>query len=227
MDSYSKWIEIWFMKKTDANSVIEKLRMFFIVFGLAFEIVSDNGPPFNSAIFEEFGRINGIQITKSPPYHPESNGLAERAVQTAKSSFKKSIIDHKWKNLSIDKMIENFLISYRNTISTSTGCTPASLMFCFRPRTLLDIISEKSERKTPIFLEKGKEGTDIKTLINIDDNNKSFVTGKEYIVGEPILYRNHFKEYVKWIPGKIVSRLSAVLYKVFINNAIRICHRDQ
>lgn len=44
-DTYSKWLEVFLMNKTNAYSVIEKLRIVFSVFGLPDEIVSDNGPP--------------------------------------------------------------------------------------------------------------------------------------------------------------------------------------
>ena len=37
---------------------------------------------FASQEFEELMSQNGIVHTKSEPYHPSTNGLAERAVQT-------------------------------------------------------------------------------------------------------------------------------------------------
>ena len=76
------------VSQADAGGILAKLRIFFATFGLADEIVSDNGPPFGSYKFTRFGELNGIKITKAPAYHPESNGLAERGVQTAKSALK-------------------------------------------------------------------------------------------------------------------------------------------
>jgi transposase InsO family protein len=58
-------------------------------FGLILAIVADNRPPFGSSEFQTFLQENGVTLMHSPPYHPESNGLLERAIQKCKNSLKK------------------------------------------------------------------------------------------------------------------------------------------
>lgn len=56
--------------------------------GLPDTIVSDNWPTFNAFESENFCYTNGIScVPKSPPYHPQSNGSAERHVQTVKDTL--------------------------------------------------------------------------------------------------------------------------------------------
>ena len=56
-------------------------------FGIPQTIVTDNGATFCSANFKQFMESNGIEHFKSAPYHPLSNGLAERSVQTIKQGL--------------------------------------------------------------------------------------------------------------------------------------------
>ena len=89
IDAHCKWIEAASTPSTSSAAVIEVLRSLFARFGLPETIVTDNGPGFVSSEFEEFLRRNGIKHTTSAPYHPASNGLAERAVQIVKKGLKK------------------------------------------------------------------------------------------------------------------------------------------
>ncbi len=63
---------------------MEALRLISVRFGLPQLLVSDNGPQLVSEEFEVFMKANEIQHIQSAPYHPSTNGLAERFVQTMK-----------------------------------------------------------------------------------------------------------------------------------------------
>ena len=76
------------MSSTTKHATIEALRSLFARYGLPEQIVSDNGPQFTSAEFATFMKGNGIKHIMCVPYHPSSNGLAERFVQTFKRAMK-------------------------------------------------------------------------------------------------------------------------------------------
>ena len=88
IDSHSKWIEVFPLSVASAQTTIQKFRQLFARFGIPYSIVSDNGPQFVASEFESFCRSNGIQHTRVAPYHPSSNGLAERAVEVFKQGLK-------------------------------------------------------------------------------------------------------------------------------------------
>ena len=89
VDAHSKWLEARILSSTTSSAIISSLRLIFAEFGLPSLIVTDNGPNFSSIEFELFLSRNGIKHILSPPYHPSSNGLAERNVQIFKRDMLK------------------------------------------------------------------------------------------------------------------------------------------
>ena len=67
---------------TTSARTIKKLRTVFARFGIPKTVVSDNGAQFTSKEFQEFMSSNGIQHRMGASFHPSTNGLAERLVQT-------------------------------------------------------------------------------------------------------------------------------------------------
>ena len=73
---HSKWPEVFEMSSTTS---IDILRNVFAQHGLPDQLASDNGPQFTSEEFQ--------QHTRTAPYHPATNGLAESFVQTLKRAI--------------------------------------------------------------------------------------------------------------------------------------------
>ena len=87
VDAHSKWPEVVQMSSTTTSKTVEVLQVLFAKYGLPEQLVSDNGPQFTSEDFAYFMKANGIKHIRSAPYHPSSNGLAERFVQTFKRAI--------------------------------------------------------------------------------------------------------------------------------------------
>ena len=87
----------------------------FSSLGLPEVLVSDNATAFTSAEFSEFLQRNGVRHVRTPPYHPASNGLVERAVQSFKEGMKRI------RDRSINTRLARYLFKYRSTPHTSTG----------------------------------------------------------------------------------------------------------
>ena len=121
VDAYSKWMEVKMVKQANSKTTISVLRSLFATHGIPELLVSDKGSTFTSQEFQDFVQQNGIRHNTSAPYHPATNGLAERAVQTFKSFLKKN------DKGSVEDRLSVFLFRYRITPQATTGQTPAQL----------------------------------------------------------------------------------------------------
>ena len=135
IDAHSKWPEVIPMSTTTATQTIKTLRKLSAQFGIPEQLVSDNGPQFTSDEFTQFLQSNGIRHIRSAPYHPATNGLAERFVQTFKNAMKASNSER-----PLDQRVAQFLLRYRNTPHTTTNTSPAMLLLKRPLRTRLDIL---------------------------------------------------------------------------------------
>jgi len=145
VDAHSKWIEIKTVMNPTSAVTIEHLHSIFATHGIPEMMVSDNGSLFTSVEFDNFTKQNGIQHVKSAPYHPASNDLAERIVQTFKASMKKET------DGTVNTHMSRFLSQYRIAPHSTTGITPAEMLPAQRPRTQLDLLipdlSSKMQQK--------------------------------------------------------------------------------
>jgi len=136
VDSYSKYPDVISVANTTSRQTVAILRKLCAQHGVPETIVSDNGTQFTSHEFKEFCKANAIIHILSPPNHPQSNGRAERFVDT----FKRGLLKLRGEG-DVDKILDTFLLAYRTTPSSSLPqrC-PAELFFGRKPRTTLDLL---------------------------------------------------------------------------------------
>ena len=88
-DYFSKF-PFLYRAKTSFWSLRDHLINLFSIEGYPDEIVSDNGPPFQSKEFAKFLSGLGIKHTTSSPGYPHSNGFIEQHIQMVKNMLSKS-----------------------------------------------------------------------------------------------------------------------------------------
>ncbi|MBW0554847.1 hypothetical protein O181_094562 [Austropuccinia psidii MF-1] len=103
-------------------------------------IISDRDPKFTSALWTNLHRLFGTKLSFSKAYHPQTDGLAERMIQTLEDiirrfcayglEFKDSDgFTHDWCTI-----IPEFELAYKTTVHSSTGQIPAMLEKGWNPR---------------------------------------------------------------------------------------------
>ena len=210
VDASTKWIDVHVMSGTSSESTIEKMEITFAALGLPVYLVTDNAAVFTGAEFQQFLKGNGIMHITSAPYHPASNGLAERAVQTFKTVMKKMT------DRSIQSRVSRFLARYRVTPQSTTGTSPAELMMGRRARCGLDRLKPDLSRKV---LEKQSMQKKYHDL-----HAKDRCLGE----GESVYYRDYSRSAsAKYSPGVIMQRTGPVSVEVQTPYGVQRKHQDQ
>lgn len=210
VDSHSKWLEVVPMKSTTTRNTVDVLRSLFARYGIPKQLVSDNGPQFTSWEFCEFMSENCIKHYRTAPYHPSTNGAAERFVQT----FKHSLQVGKNDVGTLNQKLARFLMQYRNTPHTTTGVSPAELFMKRQLRTHLDLMKPSYEDKVIKQQLQQKQGHDKKAR------------QRDFEVGTEVLTRN-FRSGPKWSQGTIIKKNGPVTYDVSVAGEIWKRHVDQ
>lgn len=193
IDAYSKWMDVVVVNSTSAECTINKLRSIFTIHGLPEQVVSDNGSSFTSSEFKTFLQANGIRQVLVSPYHPSSNGLAERAVQTFKSAVKK--LDG-----PMELRLSRFLSKYRVLPQTTTGFSPAELLMGRRLRTHLDLLHPDSA--SPKAMD-----SQYKALDSAKHPPRVFKEGDR-------LFAKAFNGHQQWIPVTVKAVSGPLSYRV-------------
>ena len=140
VDYFSRYYEIEVMRSTTSEKVIECLEKIFTTHGLPQSLRSDNGPQFRSEVFEQYLENNGIEHRKTTPLWPQANGEVERQNRSLLKRMKIAQAEGKeWKT-----EVRKYLVAYRSTPHTTTGVSPAELLFGRKMRTKLPELKEES-----------------------------------------------------------------------------------
>lgn len=142
---------------------------------------------------------NGIDHVRSAPFHPSSNGLAERAVQTFKEGMKKV------KGETVQTRLSRFLFSYRITPHATTGLSPAELMMSRRLRSASDLLMPDVKTKVQQKQQKQKENHDTKKRL------------RRFAPGDKVFIRN-YSFGPKWIPASLASSSGPMSHTVTIGS---------
>ena len=141
VDYFSRYPEIAKRTSTTSQAIITVLKSIFARHGIPEVIRSDNGPQYASQDFARFTESYGFLHQTSSPHYPQSNGQAERTVQTVKRLLKRAS----------DPYLA--LLNYRATPLPWCRRSPAELCMGRSLRTCLSQVQEQLVPKWPYLPE--------------------------------------------------------------------------
>jgi len=195
VDAYSKWLEVKTTSSTTAPATIAILEEIFATYGAPVTIVSDNGPQFATTEFKTFLQGSGVKYQKLiAPYHPATNGQAERCVQTVKDALKTMATTPG----SLQHNLNEFLCQYRKAPHATTGQSPAQSFLGRIIRTRLDLVRPD---ETNVKIIQKQQAIANSTFREFQPKQKVY-----FLSGNPRMD--------KWIPGLIITHLGDLHYEI-------------
>ncbi|KAI8117730.1 hypothetical protein CVS40_10470 [Lucilia cuprina] len=158
--------------------------------------------------FNKYLTAVGVRYHKyTAPYHPSTNGQAERSVQTVKNALKAMCTSKQ----TLQQNLNEFLRQYKNAPHSTTGVSPAQLFLGRQIRTRLDLVHPEN----------------VSSKITNKQFLKQHVQFREFQVGDNIYFLSGNQKESKWIPGKINRRLGDIHYEILYENKYVRRHIDQ
>lgn len=195
VDYYSRWIEVIEMRGQTGAELARKFRPVIARLGAPDKIRTDNGPCYASpewrALMEEFN----VQHVTSSPHHHESNGLAERGVETVKGLWKKeadknkALLAYRTTPLESNYRPDELLLGRRlkNELPLQHQNTPSQADFKKRDRHLKQRQKRNFDKGRKVRDEQALEqGQLVWIKINHDDQGKKGIV--KYQAEEPNSY---------------------------------------
>ena len=140
-DYYSSYIEVERLYSTRASFIIMKMKGIMARHGIPEQVFSDNGPQFSYAEFAQFANTWGFVHSTSSPRCTQSNGLAEKAVQTANMIAMKATASGRYPYIA--------LLEYRTTPISDCGKSPAQRLMS---RRLISILPSTPASLQPVLV---------------------------------------------------------------------------
>lgn len=126
VDYFRRYAEAIAVGNQEASTVARVLLDNWISrYGCPLQILTDQGPCFEAALFKDLCRLLGVSKIRTSPYKASSNGLLERFHRTLNSLLAK-FISETHKNWGVQ--LQFVMAAYRTSQHTSTGYSPTS---CF------------------------------------------------------------------------------------------------
>ena len=192
IDAKTKYLEVEVVPSVSAHDTMDALTLIFSRHGLPNTLVSDNATSFSAQIFKDFIAKNNIEHVTPPPFSPQSNGLAERAVRVVKDLLKKS-------NDSKDSLkirLARILLYYRTVPHATTAISPCVALNKRKYVTVQDKIN-------PLYASKHKT------------NNICSRKITQFSVGSSVLAYNYGRG-DKWLKAIVVRQTGVNTYDVLV-----------
>ncbi len=203
LDRFSRYCMLQATKTVTAVDIVKCLDKWISIFGPPKSILSDNGPQFISAIWQDFNKVNHTKVQFTSTYHPQCNGMVERLHKWIKERLVLIAYDANLKFYDGEDSWTDYLpiiqYTYNSTPNKMTTYCPMDVIFGLNDHTLSQMSFNVNNTTEYIdYMSKRKALIHKQTLLRNKEYHKQFkqnATSNQFEVGQLVLYdlSTHYK----------------------------------
>lgn len=199
-DHFSKWVELYPLRRLDSKVIWDCLLQTFTRFGFPKQLITDNATYFTGRIFADTCKVLGVHHKRTTPYHPQAN-ITERVNRNLKTMLVAFTDRHRdW-----DARVQEMAFATRTTVNRSTGFTPAAILLgrelkfpiehelthdSESPRCNYATFAQNLSSRWSETLREARENLELARLEHCNQYNKGR-RPLEFAVGDEVLRRTH------------------------------------
>jgi hypothetical protein len=138
VDRFSRVVKLTPTPDATAESALKGLLRYCFSYGYPSKMITDGGSHFTSQLMAKIVQLMKIKHHVTVPYHPESNGMAERHIQDVIGVVRKLChqVRNEWPNV-----LEECEFQVNTAVCRATGYTPFDVMFGHQVRDAVALLA--------------------------------------------------------------------------------------
>ena len=158
VDLFTRYIELYPLADQEAGSLVKAFEQGWIYrgHGVPVKILSDQGSSIDGDKFREFCRSLGVEKKRTTPYHPETDGMAERNIVMVKQVIRCLQLDRRLSKGSWPSLLTEVSFHCNGMENTTSRTSPHMLTRGQQPKSPMDawceILQEGEVKFTPRIL---------------------------------------------------------------------------
>ena len=140
-DVFSKYVEAAPLPNQKAETIRNALWSKWITkFGCPTYMLSDQGSNVDGDVIHALCDEFNIKKRRTPGYHSQGNGFAERNIRSVRELFRTLLLDFELPQNQWERLLPSMIFSLNTTISHTTKCIPYEILYGRKPVLPIDLV---------------------------------------------------------------------------------------
>ena len=137
VDNFTKHLKVYAVPNRTSKTAAKCIYDYILTYGIPWKLYSDHDPAYEVELFQELMKLLGAKKLWTTGYNAKANGSCKKINGVVKQYLLKytNFVSKEW-----EQCLQEVCYAYNSSVNSSTGCTPAELIFDRKLWVPLDIL---------------------------------------------------------------------------------------